>query len=81
MNLTDEENTFLRDLLKTSRQKVHHVKWIDRDGTERLTALTAAEASRLNALAQRLKLSKSEALRQAAHIPVLKSPGQPRPID
>jgi hypothetical protein len=34
--------------------------------------LTPAEAVRLNAIAQRLKTSKSEVLRQAAHIPVAK---------
>ena len=71
MDLPDDQ-TFLRELIKTSRQKQHHVKWIDRDGTERVTTFTAAEASRLNALAQRAGTSKSELLRQTAHIPVAK---------
>lgn len=70
MDLPDDELSFLRDLVKASRQKIHHVKWVDRDGTERLTALAQIEAVRLNGLAQKLKLSKSEILRQAAHIPV-----------
>lgn len=69
MDLPDDELTFLRDLVKSARQRIHHIKWTDRDGTERLTTLTQAEATRLNGLAQKLKLSKSETLRQAAHIP------------
>lgn len=70
MNLPDDEHGFLRELVKTSRQKCHHVAWIDRDGTARQTSLTQAEVTRLNAIAQRLKTSKSEILRQIAHIPV-----------
>jgi len=70
MNLPDDEQAFLRDLVKTSRQKIHHVKWVDRDGTDRQTALTQAEAVRLNTIAGRLKISKGELLRQAAHVPV-----------
>ncbi len=73
MELADDDQSFLRDLVKTSRQKHHHVKWTDRDGTERFTVLTASDATRLNALAHRLGLSKSETLRQAAHVPVSKS--------
>ena len=72
MNLPEDEKNFLRDLVKVSRQKVHHLTWVDRDGTQRQTALTQAEAVRLNAIAQRLKTSKSDVLRQAAHIPVAK---------
>jgi hypothetical protein len=71
MDLPDEQ-TFLRELIKTSRQKQHHVKWIDRDGSERVTTLTQAEAARLNALAHRAGVSKSELLRQTAHNPVAK---------
>jgi hypothetical protein len=72
MDLPDDEQAFLRDLVKASRQKHHLVKWVDRDGTDRQTVLTQAEAVRLNAIAQRLGTSKSEVLRQAAHIPVAK---------
>jgi hypothetical protein len=72
MELPEEDKAFLRDLVKASRQRHHHVKWTDRDGTERLTALTASEAARLTLLAQRGKISSSELLRQAAHIPVPK---------
>ena len=71
MDLHDDQ-TFLRDLIKASRQKQHHVKWVDRDGTERVTTFTQAEAVRLNTLAQRAGTSKSELLRQTAHIPVVK---------
>lgn len=81
MNLPDDEAAFLRDLIKVSRQKPHYVEWMDRDGAERLTVLGQAEVVRLNVIAHRLKISKGELLRQAAHVPVPKakpsSPTQP----
>jgi len=70
MDFLEEEQLFLRDLVKGSRQKIHVVKWIDRDGTSRQTVLNQAEAGRVSAIAARLKISPSEVLRQAAHIPV-----------
>jgi hypothetical protein len=72
MDLPADEQVFLRDLVKASRQKVHVVKWVDRDGSDRQTTLTQAEVVRLNTIAARLKTSKSEVLRQAAHVPVAK---------
>jgi hypothetical protein len=77
MNLPDDEQAFLRDLVKASRQKIHFVKWIDRDGTPRQTALTSSEATRLNAIAQRLRLSNVELMRQAAHVPVARPTSTP----
>ena len=74
MNFSEEDQAFLRDLVKISRQKLHHVNWVDRDGTARTTALSQPEVVRLNVLAQRLKVSKSEVLRQAAHVPVVQTP-------
>ena len=81
MDLPVDEQTFLRDLVKASRQKIHAVKWVDRDGTDRQTTLTQAEVVRLNTIADRLKTSKAEVLRQAAHIPVAKLVSIPAPID
>ena len=72
INLPEDEMAFLSDLVKTSRQKPHRVDWTDRDGTERSTLLTPAEAARLNKIAHGLKVSKPEVLRQAAHVPVKK---------
>jgi hypothetical protein len=72
LTLPEDELTFLTDLVKTSRQKPHHVDWVDRDGTERVTVLTPAEAVRVNKVAHGLKISKGEVLRQAAHVPVKK---------
>jgi len=72
MDLPVDERVFLRDLVKASRQKVHHVKWVDRDGTERQTALSQPEVVRLNTIASREGVSKSEVLRRAAHVPVVK---------
>lgn len=65
-----DDAAFLRDLVKLSRQKTHVVKWIDRDGSDRHTLLTRAEAGRLGELAQRERISSSELLRRAAHVPV-----------
>jgi hypothetical protein len=70
MDLPDDELAFLRDLVKSSRQRVQIVPWVDRDGSKRQTALTAAEAKRLTLIAQRLRVSLADLLRQAAHIPV-----------
>ena len=72
MDLPDDEQAFLRDLVKASRQKIRAVKWVDRDGSDRQTTLTQAEAVRLNTIASRLGTSKSELLHRAAHIPVTK---------
>jgi hypothetical protein len=71
MQIEIDEPTFLRDLVKASRQKIHQVKWIDRDGTERVTRLTLPEHARLNTIAHDRKISMSEVMRQAAHVPVV----------
>jgi hypothetical protein len=72
MELPEDEKAFLKDLVKATRQRPHVVNWVDRDGTDRTTTLTPPEAVRINQLAHRLKISKAEVLRQAAHIPVAK---------
>ncbi len=77
IELPADEQTFLKDLVKASRQKTHSVKWTDRDGTERMTVLSQAEVVRVNTIAHRLGISKGELLRQAAHIPVSKPPVAP----
>lgn len=69
MQLPDDDVAFLRDLVKLSRQRSQHVAWVDRDGTKRLTTLTAADVTRLGTIARQLHVSTAEALRQAAHIP------------
>lgn len=68
-NLPPDDDAFLRALVKGSRQRIVHLKWIDRDGTARLTALTAAEATRVNALARAQHLGPEALLRAAAHLP------------
>ncbi len=73
MDFADDEKVFLRDVIKAARQKTHHVKWVDRDGTERLSTFNQTEIVRVNTIAGRLRISKTELLRQAAHIPVAKS--------
>jgi hypothetical protein len=72
MDIVTDEPTFLRDLVKASRQKIHQVKWVDRDGTERITRLSQPEMARLTDIAQSQKKSASEVLRLAAHIPVVR---------
>lgn len=68
MELSADDNVFLRALVKASRQRTIHLKWIDRDGTPRLTALTLAEATRVNALARAHGLGAEAFLREAAHL-------------
>jgi hypothetical protein len=77
MNLPDAEQDFLRDLVKASRQRARHVRWVDRDGTPRITTLTEADAMRLNALARQLGVGSDAVLREAAHLPVAKRPPRP----
>ncbi len=69
MNLAPDDDTFLRTLIKGSRQRTVHVKWTDRDGTARVTTLLPAEASRVNTLARALGLAPEALLREAAHLP------------
>lgn len=76
-----DEPTFLRDLVKSSRQRPHLVNWVDRDGVARHTALTPAEATRVATIAARERISKSEVLRRAAHVPVAKSAPRPAAPD
>jgi hypothetical protein len=72
MNLSPDDDTFLRALVKGSRQRTVHLKWTDRDGTARVTALVPAEATRVNALARTLGIAPEALLREAAHLPVVK---------
>jgi hypothetical protein len=74
VNTPEDDQTFLKNLVKASRQKVHHVQWKDRDGTPRQTALSQPEVVRLNIIAAQEHISKGEVLRRAAHIPVEKLP-------
>lgn len=66
---TPDDDTFVRALVKNSRQRTVHLRWTDRDGTARLTALTAADATRLNSLARSRGLSAEHLLRDVAHQP------------
>jgi len=72
MEFSSEEEALLKDLVKGSRQRIHQVKWVDRDGTQRLTVLSQADSTKVNDIARRLKLSPAEVLRKAAFIPVAK---------
>jgi hypothetical protein len=74
MKLPEAEHEFLRELVKMSRQRSQHVRWKDRDGSERMTPLSAAESARLNALARQLGISREAVLVAAAHLPALKRP-------
>jgi hypothetical protein len=72
MELPEDEQAFLRDLVKVSRQKTTRVQWVDRDGTTRLTSLSQPESVRLKEIAFRLGTAPAEVLRRAAHVPVPK---------
>lgn len=70
----NNDDAFLRALVKGSRQRTIHLKWTDRDGTARLTALTAAEAKRVNALARQRGLGAEALMRETAHLPAAAKP-------
>jgi hypothetical protein len=70
-----DASDFLGSLVKGSRQKPHHVKWVDRDGTPRVTVLSQADAVRLNAVAGRMRVSREALLRCASHVPVTRPQG------
>lgn len=72
MDTPIDDYAFLRGLVKGSRQRVVHLRWTDRDGSARLTPLTAAEATRLNALARARSLNAEALLRETAHQPAPK---------
>ena len=74
MNLPESERDFLRDLVKGSRQRPRHVRWVDRDGSERVTTLSEPDAARLNTLARQLGVGSDAVLRQAAHLPAKRAP-------
>ena len=72
MNLPEADQDFLRELVKVSRQRARHVRWVDRDGSARITTLNEADGTRLKALARQLGVGSDAILRQAAHLPVAK---------
>lgn len=77
MNLPEAEQDFLRDLVKVSRQRARHVRWVDRDGSARITTLNEADGTRLSALARQLGIGTDALLREAAHLAVAKRPPRP----
>ncbi len=70
----DDNDGFLRGLVKASRQRTVHLRWTDRDGSARLTAVTSAEATRINALARARGLTAETLLRETAHQPAAPKP-------
>lgn len=79
MNLPEPEQDFLRELVKASRQRSHHVRWTDRDGTVRVTTLNDADSARLNGLARQLGLGREALLQQASHLPAIRRAAPPPP--
>lgn len=79
MQLPSADTDFLRALVKTARQRPHHVRWVDRDGTARVTTLSPEDARRLNELAHQLGLAKDALLRRAAELPALGKAEQASP--
>jgi hypothetical protein len=52
-----------------SRQRPHHVRWSDRDGSARITTLSQSDFGRLATLARQMGVSNEALLVQAAHLP------------
>jgi len=69
MTYAPDDETFLRALVKSARQRTVHLKWTDRDGTARMTTLLPGEATRVNNLARGARISAEALLREAAHLP------------
>jgi hypothetical protein len=79
MNLPTADLDFLRTLVKTARQRPDHVRWVDRDGTSRVTTLSAEEAKRVRELAHQLGVANEVLLRRAAELPALRNPEKSTP--
>ena len=73
MNFPTADLDFLRTLVKTARQRPDHVRWIDRDGTARITTLSAEDAKHVNELARQLGVAPDVLLRRAAELPALRN--------
>lgn len=78
MNLPSADLDFLRALVKTARQRPQHVRWVDRDGTTRITTLSADDAKRVQELARQLGVAPDALLRRAAELPALRAADKPR---
>ena len=74
MNLPEADQDFLRDLVKVSRQRSRHIRWVDRDGSARITTLNEADAMRVGSLARQLGVGNDALLREAAHLAAAKRP-------
>lgn len=79
MNLPTADLDFLRTLVKSARQRPHILRWVDRDGTSRVTTLSAEESKRVGELARQLGVANEVLLRRAAELPALRNPEKPRP--
>ncbi|HEY3755641.1 MAG TPA: hypothetical protein VGL42_05790 [Opitutaceae bacterium] len=79
MHLPPPDLDFLRALVKTARQRPQHVRWVDRDGTARVTTLSAEDARRVNELAHQVGVAKDALLRLAAELPALGKSGKTPP--
>lgn len=71
VHLPPADLDFLRALVKTARQRPHQVRWVDRDGSDRVTTLSAEDARRVDELARQLGMAKDALLRRAAELPAL----------
>lgn len=76
MNLPPDDLEFLRALVKTTRQRPQHVRWVDRDGTARVTTLSAEDAKRIHELARQMGVANDVLLRRAAELPALRNPAK-----
>ncbi len=78
-NISDDDQNFLKDLVKAARQRNTQIRWTDRDGTSKTTVLNKAETERLTLIARQLKLSQAEVLRKASFLPARPAPAPATP--
>ncbi len=73
-HLSEDEQNFLKDLVKSARQRSTQIRWTDRDGTSKTTVLNKAETERLTLIARKLKVSQAEVMNKAAFLPSRPAP-------
>ena len=74
MHLPTADLDFVRALVKTARQRPQQIRWVDRDGTPRVTTLSTEDAKRVSELARELGIANDVLLRRAAELPALRTP-------
>jgi hypothetical protein len=77
VNLATLDVDVLRALCNNARQRSHPVRWVDRDGTARVTSLSDDDDRNVGALAHKLNVSMQPLLRLTAELPARRKTAKP----